>query len=184
MPGPPPLLRPGVLAGQRIVCAGVTDAEQPAAALRALGADFRSWAVDPGGDEPPPPDGAVDTLVWDGAAAFAAGGLTAALDGAWLAVRPVANAAWIPQARGGRLILLAPAPGDPGAAGARAGLVNIARTLSIEWARFNVRTTAILPGPETAPEQSAQLVAYIASPAGEYFSGCAFTLGGAHPAPG
>jgi citronellol/citronellal dehydrogenase len=78
---------------------------------------------------------------------------------------------------GGLVVLLAPPPGGAEASAARAGLENLARTLSIEWARFGVRPVAVLPGPATTPGEVAELVAYLASPAGAYYSGCAFTLG-------
>lgn len=58
-----------------------------------------------------------------------------------------------------------------------AALENTARTLSIEWARYAIRTTAVLPGDATTDDDVAQLVAYLASPAGDYFSGCAFAMG-------
>jgi hypothetical protein len=38
---------------------------------------------------------------------------------------------------------------------------------------------AILPGDATSPAEAAELVAFLASPAGEYYSGCAFTMGAA-----
>jgi NAD(P)-dependent dehydrogenase (short-subunit alcohol dehydrogenase family) len=97
----------------------------------------------------------------------------ACLDGAWLAVRPAATKA-MPD--GGLIVLLAPGPGDAHREAARSALENLARTLSIEWARFGVRPVAILPGSESAEVEVAELVAYLASPAGAYYSGCAFTL--------
>jgi hypothetical protein len=122
-------------------------------------------------------DDAVDALVWDGAAAFAsASGVAAvhaALDGAWLAIRPAYAAM---ERTGGLIVLLAPPPGDAHAEAARAGLENLARTLSIEWARVGIRPVAILPGAQTPAHEVAELAAYLASPAGAYFSGCAFTL--------
>jgi NAD(P)-dependent dehydrogenase (short-subunit alcohol dehydrogenase family) len=183
------VLRDGLLDGSAIVVAGAGELGSAAAARAAeLGASVHELAVDPWGDEPAFA-GAADVLVWDGAAAFAAaadgagadgaGGVDrvrAALDGAWLAVRPVARAAMI-EAGGGRIVLLAPRPGGAGAAAARAGLENLARTLSVEWARFEVRTVAILPGQATAAAEVAELVAFLASRAGEYYSGCAFELG-------
>ena len=69
------------------------------------------------------------------------------------------------------------APRDAHRAAARSGLENLARTLGIEWARFGIRTVTVLPGAVTSEEEVAQLVAYLASPAGDYFSGCAITLG-------
>jgi NAD(P)-dependent dehydrogenase (short-subunit alcohol dehydrogenase family) len=128
--------------------------------------------------------GAVDTLVCDAAAPFVAAGggvegLGAGLDGAWNATRAVANAAWIPG-DGGKLVLLGPRPRDGAHARALgAALENTARTLSIEWARHAIRATAVLPGDATTDLHVAQLIAYLASPAGDYFSGCAFTLGAA-----
>ena len=47
------------------------------------------------------------------------------------------------------IVLIAPPPGDPHHAAARAGLENLARTLSIEWARHRIRPVAILPGART-----------------------------------
>jgi NAD(P)-dependent dehydrogenase (short-subunit alcohol dehydrogenase family) len=181
------VLRDGLLAGSAIVVAGGGELGSAVAARAgALGASVQELAVDPWGEEPAF-DGAADVLVWDGAAAFAGAALggagaaqvepvRAALDGAWLAIRPVARTAMI-DAGGGRIVLLAPTPGGAAASAARAGLENLARTLSIEWARFQVRTVAILPGAATSPTEVAELVAFLASPAGEYYSGCAFELG-------
>jgi citronellol/citronellal dehydrogenase len=175
------LLRAGVLAGVRAVVAG--PAGPVAERLVALGAAVRPVAV---GEEEL--DGAalapLDVLVWDAGAAFAAAGggvgaVRAALDGAWLAVRPVAAGAWIAGGAGGLVVLLAPPPGDAHAAAARAGLENLARTLSIEWARFAIRPVAVLPGARTSAGEVAELVAYLASPAGAYYAGCALTLGAA-----
>jgi citronellol/citronellal dehydrogenase len=79
------------------------------------------------------------------------------------------------------------------------------RTLSVEWARFGVRTCAIAAGqfdtetlrtkypqevvaavPATVPlqrmgteEEMAWLIAYLASPAGDFFSGTTITIDGA-----
>jgi NAD(P)-dependent dehydrogenase (short-subunit alcohol dehydrogenase family) len=126
--------------------------------------------------------GAVDVLVCDTAQPFVAAGgglpaLRGALDGAWNAARAVTNAALRP-AGGGKLVLLAPPPGAGEHAGAlAAALENLARTLSVEWARYGIRPTAILPGDGTAEAEVVLLAAYLASPAGDYFSGCAFRLG-------
>jgi NAD(P)-dependent dehydrogenase (short-subunit alcohol dehydrogenase family) len=173
------VLRDGVLAGTAIVVAGAGElggAVRERAA--ALGADVADRAVDPRGEEEAF-EGVADVLVYDGAA-VAAEGMQAVLDGAWLAVRPVARAAMIEQG-GGLIVLLAPRPGSPEAEAVRAGLENLARTLSVEWARFQVRPVAILPGDATSPAEVAELVAFLASPAGEYYSGCAFTLGAVRP---
>ena len=102
----------------------------------------------------------------------------AALDGAWDVIRPAAEA-MIAAGDGGQILLLAPPPGDPHAEAARAGLENLARTLSVEWARYAIRPVTLLPGTTTSPAEVAELVAFLASPAGAYYAGCAFTLGSA-----
>lgn len=166
------VLRPGLLAGVEVAVASA-GAGPYGAAVRAtcsaLGARLRDLEVDPFGDAPEPSPAGV--LVWDGAGAFAARAgveaVRAALDGAWLAVRASGSL------EGGKVVLLAPPRGDEHAAAARAGLENLARTLSIEWARYGVRTTTILPG---RPADTADLVAYVASAAGDYFSGTALRL--------
>lgn len=176
------LLRPHLLDGQ-VVALGGGAGDALAAPLSALGArtlalptthdeDALAAAVDP----------ATDALVHDLRPAFAAAGgeeaLRAALDLAWVTVRAVANAAFIPAGRG-KVTLIAPAPDDsrPAAAAVRAAVENLARTLSIEWARHGITTVAILPGVDTTADELATLVAYLASPAGDYFSGCRLALG-------
>jgi NAD(P)-dependent dehydrogenase (short-subunit alcohol dehydrogenase family) len=177
------ILRSGLLAGVEIVVASGAElgplAAAAAARATALGASLCTLAVDPLGDEPEPGEHA-DALLWDGESAFGAAAgveaVSACLDGAWLAVRPVGTRA-MPD--GGLVVLLAPRPGDAHREAARGGLENLARTLSIEWARFGVRPVAILPGAGTEEAEVAELVAYLASPAGAYYSGCAFTLAAA-----
>jgi NAD(P)-dependent dehydrogenase (short-subunit alcohol dehydrogenase family) len=149
--------------------------------------------------------GGLDLLVVDGADLFAresardieadgrdeegdgsAGGedagaaLSACLDATWNVTRAVANLAFLTDGgRGGRVLLLAPPPdAGPHAEAARAGLENLARTLSIEWARRAITLVAIAPGTETAAGEVAALCAYLASPAGAYFSGCLLDLRG------
>lgn len=158
------LLRPGLLQGTTIVVAG--GAEHVAARCRELGAEVQELRVDPFGDEPERVDGA-DVLVWDGTGAFGdtIEGVRAALDGAWLAIRATMGA--------GKIVLLAPPPGSAHAEAARAGLENLARTTSIEWARRGTRIVTLLGGDEG---QVAEMTAYLASPAGDYFSGTALTL--------
>ena len=88
---------------------------------------------------------------------------------------------------------------------ARAAVENMMKTLSIEWSRFNIKLCAIAVGqfdtetlrtkypPEisknvarTVPlqrmgreEEMGWLVAFLASPAGDFFSGCVITFDGA-----
>ena len=80
-------------------------------------------------------------------------------------------------AAGGKLLLIAPPPCDAGAQAARAGLENLARTLSVEWSQYGIRTAALLPGEATDPEEVAELAAFLASNAGDYYSGCHFRMG-------
>lgn len=103
--------------------------------------------------------------------------LRAAADGAWAFTRAVANAAWIGPGQPGRAVFVAPRPGaGPHAGAARDALENLARTLSIEWSRFGIRTVAVTPGERTADAEVATVVAYLLSPAGDYFSGCRLDL--------
>jgi citronellol/citronellal dehydrogenase len=105
-------------------------------------------------------------------------------------------------------VTLSPHHGLPGMAhssAARAAVENLTRVLSIEWARFGISITALAAGhfatetlrtkyPKpvvegvagTVPlgrlgteEEFAWLVAYVASPAGDYLSGCILTIDGA-----
>jgi hypothetical protein len=153
------VLRPGVLDGVRVRVAGAGPlGEAVGARLAALGATS---------DRP------ADALIVDAAAMFAsAAGVDAvrgALDGAWAAIQPEASGAKL-------IVLLAPPPGDAHAEAARAGLENLARTLSIEWARLGIRPVAIHPGTATPAGDVAELAAFLASPAGGYYSGCRFDL--------
>jgi NAD(P)-dependent dehydrogenase (short-subunit alcohol dehydrogenase family) len=141
-------------------------------------------------------EGELEVLVVDGAGLFAralangdsdgAGGssraaLRACLDASWSATHALVNRILLPGARGGRIVYLTPAA-DAGehAGGARSGLENLARTLSIEWARHGITTVAVVPasGSADAGAQVAALTAYLASPAGAYFSGCLLDLSG------
>jgi NAD(P)-dependent dehydrogenase (short-subunit alcohol dehydrogenase family) len=142
------------------------------------------------------PDGGarIRMLVVDAGAMFDEGAdaLIATLEASWRVTRAVANAAFIAGEAGGRIAYLAPPTlaadhrAELGAIAAhadaaRAGLENLARTLSIEWARFGITPVAIAPGPSTAAKQIAGVVAYLASPAGDYFSGCELDLRGTSP---
>ncbi len=139
----------------------------------------------------------VPLLAVDGASLFglarseesnsARAALRRCLDASWNVTRAVAQHAFLPDSRGGRVVYIAPAP-DAGehADAARAGLENLARTLSIEWARFGVTVVTIaLAGASNDPSggaspasEAAALTAYLASPAGAYFSGCLLDLRG------
>ena len=105
------------------------------------------------------------------------------MDCAWNVTRAVVNHAFL-SGRGGRIVYLAPASEgktrleEQAAAAACAGLENLARTLSIEWARHGIAAVTIAPGAGTAAGEAAALVAYLASPAGAYFSGCLLDLRG------
>lgn len=139
--------------------------------------------------------GPIELLVCDAGALFAAGAsaggapggqegargaLRGCLEQSWNVTRAVVNLAFLPSGRGGRIVYLAPA-GDGGehAEAARAGLENLARTLSVEWARHVITAVTIAPGAATTAGELAALSAYLASPAGAYFSGCLLDLTGA-----
>ena len=153
------VLRPGVLEGVRVRVVGAGPlGEAVATRFAALGASS---------------DLPVDALIVDAAAMFASAvgvdAVRAALDGAWAAIQPEATGAKL-------IVLLAPPPGDAHAEAARAGLENLARTLSIEWARLGIRPVAIHPGTATPAPDVAELAAFLASGAGAYYSGCRFDL--------
>ena len=105
-------------------------------------------------------------------------------------------------------VTLSPHNGMPGMAhsgAARAAVENLMRTLSVEWARFGIRLLALAAGqfetqtllrkyPQAIVERIAHtiplgrmgterefawLVAYLASPAGDFFSGAVITMDGA-----
>lgn len=117
------------------------------------------------GAEPAPES--PDVLVFEGS-----GEVPEVLDEAWDAIRDALRDDQL-------IVLIAPPPGAAHAEAARAGLENMARTLSIEWARRAIRPVAITPGTTTSPAEIAELVAFLASPAGAYYSGCRFDLGAA-----
>jgi NAD(P)-dependent dehydrogenase (short-subunit alcohol dehydrogenase family) len=185
------VLRDNLLAGRVIAVAG----SAPRVALDALTAlGGRVELLEPGLDEAGAEEWArarapLHALLYDARGAFAAGGgaeaLRNALEQAWVAVRAVAAGALIPAGAGGKLILLAARPDAGGhAEAARSGLENLARTLSVEWARYLITAIAIAPGPHTTDGQLAELLAFLASPAGEYFSGCRLELGSVGQTPG
>lgn len=187
VPAADELLRPGVLDGRVVVFAGDGEFGGAAAAVcTQLGAtvtklpDADEEALTAVVAELVRDNGHLDALICDGAGMFAAAddGLRTCVDRSWDATRAVANAAFIPDAAGGKVMLIAPRP-DAGAhaSAARAALENTARTLSIEWARYGITTTAIGPGSSTPATDVATLAAFIASRAGNYYSGCIFSLG-------
>ncbi len=130
------------------------------------------------------------------------------LEGTWLMTHTVATRAMIP-AGAGRVVsvTLTPHNGMPGmvhSGAARAGVENMTRTLSVEWARFGICLNAIAAGffdtPILAkypramhegmartvpaqrlgkPEELAWLVAYLASPAAGFLTGAVLSLDGA-----
>ena len=130
------------------------------------------------------------------------------LEGTWLMTHAVATKAMIPQENGKVVsVTLSPHHGLPGMAhssAARAAVENLMRVLSIEWSRFNIRLTALASGHfdtdaldkypggvrqslgQAVPlgrlgrvEEQAWLIAYLASPGGDYFTGTTLTLDGA-----
>jgi citronellol/citronellal dehydrogenase len=133
------------------------------------------------------------------------------VEGTWLMTHAVATKAMMGEdPRGGKIVnvTLSPHQGLPGMAhssAARAAVENLTKVLSIEWARFGIKLTALAAGhfatdtlmtkyPKPVvegvsgtvplqrlgePEEFAWLVAYLASPAGDYLSGAVLTIDGA-----
>ncbi len=151
------IFEPNLLEGRSIALAGPVP--RPVhELLEALGA--RTYK----GQEPVAP---LDVVV---CAAKTPTGLIAEalLEPEWTAVHAIATEIFIP-AKSGRIALIAPRE-DAGVLAA--ALENLARTLSVEWARYGITTTAIAPGPDTSDGQLAAVTAYLCSEAGAYFSGC------------
>jgi citronellol/citronellal dehydrogenase len=129
--------------------------------------------------------------------------------GTWHMTHAVATKAMIPAGGGKVLsVTLSPHNGMPGmvhSGAARAAVENMMRTLSVEWSRHGIRLCALAAGQfdtetmrtkypaavvenlsRTIPlgrlgteEEWAWLVAYLASPAGDFFSGTTITMDGA-----
>jgi citronellol/citronellal dehydrogenase len=172
---PSRLLRDGLLDGLELLAAPRTSLTDACAALGAHVDALEVDLLDADAATTAAADTAATVLVVDAASLFGGGGagaLRVALDSTWSAI----HASFDPQ-RIAKIVLIAPRPGAGEYASAlRAGLENLARTLSIEWSRHDVRITALLPGAETADAETGELVAFLASPAGDYWSGCALTL--------
>jgi citronellol/citronellal dehydrogenase len=130
------------------------------------------------------------------------------VEGTWLMTHAAATKAFIPQGGGKILsVTLSPHNGMPGmvhSGAARAAVENMMRTLATEWARFGIKTCALAAGQfatETLltkyprvvvdnlersipigragrSQEMAWLVAYLASPAGDFFSGTTITIDG------
>jgi len=148
------VLRAGLLEGRRV---GAGPGLPPAVpeALAGLGAAVVPLPVE---------EDAVFPAVYGAVVALDVEGPPhAALDAAWVAIRGAVNT----EPRPAKIVVLAPER-----EALRAAAENLARTLSIEWARFGVRTACVGP---LDPEHQAALTAYLLSPAGDYFSGA--TLG-------
>src|ERR1700754_3447020 len=130
------------------------------------------------------------------------------VQGTCLMTHAAATKAFIPQEGGKVMsVTLTPHNGMPGmvhSGAARAAVENMMRTLAIEWARFGIKTCSLAAGqfatdvlrtkypPEVVeniersiplgrtgrPEELAWLAAYLASPAGDYFSGTTISIDG------
>jgi NAD(P)-dependent dehydrogenase (short-subunit alcohol dehydrogenase family) len=119
-------------------------------------------------------EGRLDACVVDLASVFSQGGtqgLALAMDTAWVVTRGVALGAMI-EASSGTVVLIAPrADAGPSAMAAQAAVENLARTLSVEWARFDIRTVAICPRVGATKDEIRTLVAWLCSDSGTYVTG-------------
>lgn len=171
-----PLLRQGLLAGRSIATVEVLPATNRA--LSGLGAQVEELVPGAGLGEDEQRVGEwarerapLQAVVYDARSTEATA--TAAV---WAAVREVAVGALIPGS-GGKVLLIGPRPGEgehPDAV--RAALESLARTLSVEWARFGITAVMVAPGARSSDEEVAHLICYLCSAAGEYFSGCRLEL--------
>jgi NAD(P)-dependent dehydrogenase (short-subunit alcohol dehydrogenase family) len=166
------LLRPRLLDGRSVVLAG----EVPASVrdqLSSLGATVSAYHDE--ADEERALERAREVAPVNAVVCSSGAGLEE-VENAWTAIRTIAVGALIP-AGSGTVVLIAPRPGELAHADAvRAALENLARTLSVEWARYGITATAVWPGADTAESDLATLVAYLCSRGGDYFSGCRFEL--------
>jgi citronellol/citronellal dehydrogenase len=129
--------------------------------------------------------------------------------GTWLMTHAAATRAFIPQGGGKVIsVTLSPHNGMPAmvhSGAARAAVENMMRTLAVEWSRFGIKTCSLAAGQfatdtflnkypqeilthvaRSIPlgrtgraEEMAWLVAYLASPAGDFISGTTITIDGA-----
>lgn len=180
------LLRADLLKGRRIALSG-TIADEVRGSLGSLGAELEMLPeAELGAEEEQVGEWArarapLNGLVHGAGGAFGSGdapALMATLDRTWAAVREVAVGALIGVEGPGKVVVLAP-PSDAGplAEAARAGLENLIRTVSVEWARHEVTSVLVAPGPGTSASDVATLVGFLVSGAGDYLSGCRVDLG-------
>ena len=131
------------------------------------------------------------------------------VEGTWLMTHAVAAKAMIPAGGGKIVnVTISPHNGLPGMAhssAARAAVESLTRVLSIEWSRYGIKLNSIAAGQfgtetlrtkypqavvehleQTIPlgrlgteEEFAWAVAYLASPAGDFYSGSVITMDGA-----
>jgi NAD(P)-dependent dehydrogenase (short-subunit alcohol dehydrogenase family) len=194
------LLRSGLLDGRAVLVAGADElsehGHEALAACEALGAGVARLAAGGDGDVEEQEritgeavvqaiarlGGSADVLVVDGESLLAddsEAALGACMQAAWDLARASAERSFIASGEGGRVLLLAPNErGGAHARAAAAALENLARTLSIEWARYAITAVAIAPGERTEAGEVARLCAFLASRAGDYFSGCLLDLRG------
>jgi citronellol/citronellal dehydrogenase len=130
------------------------------------------------------------------------------VQGTWLMTHAAATKVFIPQGGGKVLsVTLSPHNGMPAmvhSGAARAAVENMMRTLAVEWARFGIKTVSLAAGQFATDEfrskypavvveniersipigrsgkaeEMAWLVAYLASPAGDFYSGTTITMDG------
>jgi citronellol/citronellal dehydrogenase len=129
------------------------------------------------------------------------------LTGTWFLTQQAALQAMIPRKRGRIISIVANCergmPGIAHTAAARAGVINLTRSLAVEWAPYNIQVNCVAPGviftdglkvyPEETirdiakqipakrlgtPEEVAQSVVFLASPGGAYISGATLAVDG------
>jgi citronellol/citronellal dehydrogenase len=152
-----------VTCGRRLEPLCETVALGPAGAVEAIACDIREEAeVDALVDQVLERHGQIDLLVNNAGGQFLSPAeditpkgfrtvIRLNLEGTWLMTHAVATRALIPSDAGGKVIsvTLTPHTGLPGMAhssAARAGVENLTKVLAIEWARFDIRLTAVAAG--------------------------------------